>query len=183
MLRSKSSPVRSRWLGRAARVDSLTGSEVGSQHGSDLRPFACGDDTRLSEAAEEALQRRAIAEGISVEDLVASAPRLVGDPPPIRDLGVLGSAAARPAPNAFGEDAYPDIWLKTAALLQSLVGNRPLVDGNERPGRLATAVFFQLNVIDATQAENDDTYDFVMSLAACQGAVEEIAEGRRRIIG
>jgi death-on-curing protein len=161
----------------------LTGSEVGSQHGSDLRPFACGDDTRLSEAAEEALQRRAIAEGTSVEDLVASAPRLVGDPPPIRDLGVLGSAAARPAPNAFGEDAYPDIWLETAALLQSLVGNRPLVDGNERPGWLSPPVFFELNGVDATQAENDDVHDFAMPVAAGQSSVEEITEGLRRTAG
>jgi hypothetical protein len=44
-------------------------------------------------------------------------------------------------------------------------------------------VFFQLNVIDATQAENDDTYDFVLSLAAGQGAVEEIAQGLRRTVG
>jgi hypothetical protein len=36
-----------------------------------------------------------------VEDLVALAAGLVGDPPPIRDLGLLGSAVARPAVNAF----------------------------------------------------------------------------------
>jgi death-on-curing protein len=111
------------------------------------------------------------------------AARLPSHPAPIRDLGLLGSAAARPAVNAFGEDAYPDTWLKAAALLQSLVGNHPLVDGDERPGWLSTAVFFELNGIDATQAEKDDVHDFVMSVAAGRRSVDEIAEGLRRTVG
>ena len=53
-----------------------------------------------------------------------------GDPPPVRDVGLLGSAAARPQTTVFGEDAYPDIWLKAAALLQSVLKNHALVDGN-----------------------------------------------------
>lgn len=122
-------------------------------------------------------------EYLDVEDLVALAARLLGDPPPIRDLGLLGSAAARPAASAFGEDAYPEIWLKAAALLQSLVKSHPLVDGNKRLGWLSTAVFLELNGVDATRASNDDVYDFVMSVAAGQLSVEQIAEGLRRIVG
>lgn len=122
-------------------------------------------------------------EYLDVEDLVALAARLLGDPPPIRDLGLLGSAAARPAASAFGEDAYPEIWLKAAALLQSLAKSHPLVDGNQRLGWLSTAVFLELNGIDATRASNDDVYDFVTSVAAGQLSVEEIAEGLRRIVG
>lgn len=122
-------------------------------------------------------------EYLDVEDLVALAARLLGDPPPIRDLGLLGSAAARPGASAFGEDAYPEIRLKAAALLQSLVKNHPLVDGNKRLGWLSTAVFLELNGVDATRASNDGVYDFVMSVAAGQLSVEEIAEGLRRIVG
>jgi death on curing protein len=121
-------------------------------------------------------------EYVDVEDLVALAAQILGDPPPIRDLGLLGSAAARPAASAFGEDAYPDIWLKAAALLQSLVKNHPLVDGNKRLGWLATAVFLQLNGVEATHASNDEVYDFVMDVAAGQQSVTEIAEGLRRIV-
>jgi death on curing protein len=117
-----------------------------------------------------------------LEDLVALAAQLLGDPPPVRDLGLLGSAAARPAASAFGDDAYPDIWLKAAALLQSLVKNHPLVDGNKRLGWLATAVFLQLNGVEATHASNDEVYDFVMDVAAGHESVTEIAEGLRRII-
>ena len=122
-------------------------------------------------------------EYLDVEDLVALATQLLGEPPPIRDIGLLGSAAARPATSAFGEDAYTDIWSKAAALLQSLVKNHPLVDGNKRLGWLATAVFLELNGVDASKASNDDVYDFVMSIAAGQQSVAAIAEGLRRIIG
>lgn len=121
-------------------------------------------------------------EYLDVEDLVALAAQLLGDPPPVRDLGLLGSAAARPAASAFGEDAYHDIWLKAAALLQSLVKSHPLVDGNKRLGWLVTAVFLQLNGVEATHASNDDVYDFVMDVVAGQQSVAEIAQGLRRIV-
>ncbi|MEL7157743.1 MAG: Fic family protein, partial [Actinomycetota bacterium] len=84
-------------------------------------------------------------EYLDLEDLIELARRLLGDPPPIRDLGLLGSAVARPKTTAFGEDAYPDVWSKAAALLQSVVNNHPLIDGNKRLGWMATAVFLELN--------------------------------------
>ena len=88
---------------------------------------------------------------------------LLGDPPPIRDLGLLGSAAARPQATAFGEDAYPDLWTKAAALLQSVVGNHALVDGNKRLGWLATAVFLEINGTSVTHVSNGAVYDFVIA--------------------
>lgn len=107
---------------------------------------------------------------------------LLGEHPPVRDLGLLGSAAGRPAASAFGEDAYPDLWTKAAALFQSLVKNHPLVDGNKRLGWLATAVFLELNGADVSRASNNDVYDFVMGVAAGQQSVEEIAAGLRSLI-
>lgn len=121
-------------------------------------------------------------EYLDVEDLLGLAARLLDDPSPIRDLGLLGSAAARPAASAFGEDAYPDTWLTAAALLQSLVKNHALVDGNKRLGWLATAVFLQLNGVRATKASNDEVYEFVIDVAAGRRSVTEIAEGLRRIV-
>ncbi|HEY3737177.1 MAG TPA: Fic family protein [Jatrophihabitans sp.] len=50
----------------------------------------------------------------------------------VRDIGLLESALARPQASAFGEDAYSDLWTKAAALLESLVRNRALIDGNMR---------------------------------------------------
>ena len=64
---------------------------------------------------------------------------------PVRDLGLLDSALHRPATMLWGHDAYATIDEKAAALLDSLVRNHPLVDGNERLGWLATLVFLDIN--------------------------------------
>jgi death-on-curing protein len=94
----------------------------------------------------------------------------------------LGSAAARPRTTAFGEDAYPDLWTKSAALLQSIVKNHALVDGNKRLGWLATAVFLELNGVEISRADNDDVYDLVIDVAAPQPSVDEIAQQLRKLI-
>jgi death-on-curing protein len=74
-------------------------------------------------------------EHLDVDDRVRLVGRILGTPSPIRDLGLLGSAVARPATTVFGQDAYPDLWTKAAALLQSLVKNPALSDGNKRGAR------------------------------------------------
>ena len=120
-------------------------------------------------------------EYLDVEDLVDLARLILGNPPPIRDMGLLGSAAARPQTTVFGEDAYPDIWTKAAALLQSAVKNHPLIDGNKRLGWLSTAVFLELNGVTTQHATNDDVYEFVVGIAAGAGRIEETAEGLRAL--
>lgn len=121
-------------------------------------------------------------EFLDVDDLVDLARSLLSDPPPIRDIGLLGSAAARPQTTAFGEDAYPDLVTKAAALLQSIVNNHALVDGNERLGWLATAVFLELNGIKASRASNDDVYELVMWIAASNPDLNDITTRLRRVI-
>jgi death-on-curing protein len=115
------------------------------------------------------------------EDLVDLARLLLGEPPPIRDMGLLESASARPRTSVFGEDAYPDLWTKAAALLQSLVKNHPLVDGNKRLGWLATAVFLEINGVNVTHASNDDVYDFVIRVAAAHDTLETIADSLKAL--
>ena len=113
-------------------------------------------------------------EYLELEDVVALAAILFGDPPPIRDMGLLGSAVARQRTSAFGQDAYPDILTKAAALLQSIVNNHALIDGNKRLGWLSTAVFLEVNGVKALRISNDDVYDFVIWVAATSPAIEEI---------
>ena len=120
-------------------------------------------------------------EYLDLDDLIDLASALLGDPPPIRDVGLLGSAAARPQATAFGHDAYPDVSTKAAALLQSIVNNHALVDGNKRLGWLATAVFLEINDASVAGARNDDVYDLVMSVAASEATLEEIAEQLERL--
>jgi len=50
----------------------------------------------------------------------------------IRDVGLLASALARPATTVMGAEAYPDLALKAAALLESVARFHPLIDGNKR---------------------------------------------------
>ena len=121
-------------------------------------------------------------EYVDLEDLLDLASRLLGDPPPVRDIGLLGSAAARPQTTVFGEDAYRDLWSKAAALLVSIVKNHALVDGNKRLGWLATAVFLDINGVDVVRARNDDVFELVMDVAAGDLSVDEIAERLQRVV-
>lgn len=121
-------------------------------------------------------------EFLDLDDVIDLAITLLGDPPPIRDIGLLGSAVARPRTSAFGEDAYPDLWTKAAALLQSVVLNHALVDGNKRLGWLATAVFLEINGIEISSADNGAVYELVMEVAAAQPSVDEIAQRLRELI-
>ena len=63
----------------------------------------------------------------------------------VRDAGLLASALARPAASMFGEDAYADLDRKAAALLESLVRNHPLIDGNKRTGWTLMVAFLWIN--------------------------------------
>ena len=115
-------------------------------------------------------------EYLDLDDLLHLAASLLGDPPPVRDLGLLASAVARPSASAFGHDAYPDLVSKAAALLQSVVINHALVDGNKRLGWLSTAVFLEINGVRATAIDNDPVYGFVMWIAASNPDVADITE-------
>jgi death on curing protein len=114
-------------------------------------------------------------EYLDLDDVLALATRLLGDPPPLRDVGLLGSAVARPQTTVGGQDAYPTVSPKAAALLQSIVNNHALVDGNKRLGWLVTAVFLELNEASVANATNDDVYDLVITVASTKESIEDIA--------
>ena len=94
---------------------------------------------------------------------------------PVRDLGLLDSALHRPTATLWGRDAYATIDEKAAALLDSLVRNHPLVDGNKRLGWLATLVFLDING-HWIEAPDDDAYQLVMAVAAGELSLKETAE-------
>ena len=97
---------------------------------------------------------------------------------PVRDVGLLDSAAARPRTIVFGQEAYPTLPLKAAALLHSLGRNHPLADGNKRLGWLATVVFLDLNGAQPDLSD-DAAFQLVMDVAAGAADVEGIAERLR----
>lgn len=110
---------------------------------------------------------------LDLESLLHVASRTLGGDPAVRDYGLLESALARPQASAFGEDAYPDIHQKAAALLHSLARNHALVDGNKRIALAATIAFLGMNGIRLTLS-NGEAYDLVMSVAT--GALEDVAK-------
>ena len=119
-------------------------------------------------------------EYLDIEDVVRLASMLLGDPPPIRDMGLLGSAVARPRTTVLGDDAYPDVWSKAASLLHSIVNNHALLDGNKRLGWLCTAVFLELNEASVASASNDDVHDLVIDVATTDVPIEDIAARLRK---
>ncbi|MEZ5296153.1 MAG: Fic family protein [Ilumatobacteraceae bacterium] len=121
-------------------------------------------------------------EFLDLDDLIDLARLLLGDSPPIRDVGLLASAVARPQTTVGGEDAYPTMWLKAAALLQSVVGNHALVDGNKRLGWLSVAVFLEINDLSVAAASNDDVYALVMAVAQAELVLDEIAERLQHLV-
>jgi death-on-curing protein len=93
---------------------------------------------------------------------------------PVRDVGLLDSATARPRSTAFGEDAYPTVTLKAAALLHSLANNHAMVDGNKRIAWLATVVFLDVNGV-VLDLSDDEAFDLVWEVASTSIGAEGIA--------
>lgn len=63
----------------------------------------------------------------------------------VRDFSLLHSAVERPKATFKGQDLYPTIFLKAAALLQSLCLNHPFTDGNKRTAWISTKRFLKIN--------------------------------------
>ena len=106
---------------------------------------------------------------LDASDLLMLAAAVVGGDLVVRDLGLLDSAAYRPRATVLGVEAYDTLWLKAAALLDSVVRTRPLAEGNWRLGWVAAVTMCDLNGwwIDA---DEDDALELVGKVG--KGAVE-----------
>lgn len=74
----------------------------------------------------------------------------------IRDFGSLEASIALPKSTFDGQELYPTIISKAAALAHSLVGNHPFVDGNKRIGHAAMEAFLRLNHMQLKPANSDE---------------------------
>ena len=110
---------------------------------------------------------------LTTEQALRIARHAVGGPVEVRDIGLLDAAVHRPRASVLGQDAYPDLMTKAAALLHSLARNHPLVDGNKRLAWLATYVFCAKNGVELDPAD-DDAYALVVGVAV--GDVSDVAE-------
>jgi death-on-curing protein len=110
---------------------------------------------------------------LTVEQALRIARAAAGGAVHVRDIGLLEAAVHRPRASVLGQDAYPDLIAKAAALLHSLARNHPLVDGNKRLAWLATYVFCAKNGVDL-DANDDAAYELVVAVAA--GAIDDVDE-------
>lgn len=112
-------------------------------------------------------------EYLDLDDLLDIAREAVGSGVVVGDYGLLDSALARPCASVFGDDAYPSLHLKAAALLHSLARNHALVDGNKRLAWTACRTFLAING-QWISAPEDDRFEFVIQVAT--GAVPDLAK-------
>jgi len=91
----------------------------------------------------------------------------------VRDLGGVASAIARPFQTFGGNDLYPSVFEKAAALGESLIVNHPFIDGNKRTGFLAMASFMAEEgyFLKATQEE---AYNFTIQIASGIATFDQI---------
>ena len=97
----------------------------------------------------------------------------------VRDVGMLLSALGRPQATFDGKDLYPDIMMKAAALMDSLVRNHPFIDGNKRTAITASAMFLRMNGYHLN-VENIELVNFTLACAQSQLSLAEIAEWFRK---
>lgn len=97
----------------------------------------------------------------------------------VRDVGLLESALMRPSSSAFGQDAYPDLWSKAAALLHSMIRNYPFTDGNKRTGVNLALAFLARNGEDVYHADPDALITLAVGIVDNQRDVAEIAVALR----
>ena len=97
----------------------------------------------------------------------------------VRDTGLLEAALARPIQTFGGDDLYPTVIEKAAALGESLIKNHPFVDGNKRTGLLAMLSFL-INHQYSSTATPDEMYDFIIQISTGALSFDEIVDWLRK---
>lgn len=114
---------------------------------------------------------------LALDDLLHIARRTLGSVE-VRDIGLLESAAARPATTVFGDDAYPSLHDKAAAMVHSICKNHALVDGNKRLALAALLAMLGVNGERLTM-DNDEAHDFIVDVAS--GVLDDVEAIAARI--
>jgi len=93
----------------------------------------------------------------------------------IDDFTLLHSAVERPKATFGGKDLYPTIFIKAAAMLQSLVKNHPFDDGNKRTAYYSTKRFLLINGYDIPIKNEQIIIKFMVSVDVKKQSVKNIA--------
>jgi death-on-curing protein len=93
----------------------------------------------------------------------------------VQDAGLLEGALARPQTSLFGEDAYPEFELKVAAMMNSIIKNHPMIDGNKRTAWSLSVIFMFMNGYkhDFTELE---AFELVLAVATDKHDIHDAAK-------
>ena len=92
----------------------------------------------------------------------------------IRDIGLLASALARPATTVMGVEAYPQLAMKAAALMESVARFHPLIDGNKRTAWTLMVLMLWINGY-RHDFSTDEAFNLVVGVAAGDATLEDSA--------
>jgi death-on-curing protein len=115
---------------------------------------------------------------LTLDEVLAVAAPVINGEVLLRDAGLLEAAVARPRTSVFGEDAYPDLNSKSAALLLSICKNHALIEGNKRLALASAIVMLGINGWKLTLS-NDEAYDLIIAVAT--GELSEVSDVAARL--
>ncbi len=92
----------------------------------------------------------------------------------LRDLGRLEAAIAAQSQNVFGDELYPGVINKSAAIIRCIIADHPLVDGNKRTAMLSGLTLLKINKM-SFKAKRGEIEEFAIKIATEQLDVPVIA--------
>jgi death-on-curing protein len=92
----------------------------------------------------------------------------------VKDPGLLEAALSRPKTTVFGEDAYPTLHLKAAAMMHSIIKNHPMIDGNKRTSWLLMVSFLWINGYQHNMT-TDEGFNLTLGIAESRLELEAAA--------
>lgn len=114
---------------------------------------------------------------VSLEEVVTIHKKMLevgGGRKGIRDFILLHSAVEIPKATFSGKSLYSSLWLKGAALIRSLIRNRPFDDGNKRTAYFSVTRFLFLNGYEL-KARKEEIIPFTLAIDTKRLSVEKIA--------
>ncbi|WP_261303649.1 type II toxin-antitoxin system death-on-curing family toxin [Paenibacillus andongensis] len=93
----------------------------------------------------------------------------------VKDSYLLESALLRPQSSAFGDDAYPSIYQKAAALFESLGQNPPFQNANKRTAFTALVIYLRYNGYRFSM-DNKAAEDWTVDMVNHKYSFDDVAE-------
>jgi death-on-curing protein len=119
-----------------------------------------------------------VTEFLTVDDALEVARLVTGGPARVRDFADLHTALTRPQQTENGQEVFPGIWDKAAALMEALGRSYALVDGNKRLTWNATWFFLGVNGHPlAEPLDQEAAFQFMYDLVRGKLTTPAIAAG------